>query len=68
MSALAWKRQHAEFSAIEDAGWLIYLLDAAQSKIVRGAKRLQVRREEGPAAYSLSGNITIKDVHLWTKA
>lgn len=68
ISALAWKRQHAEFSAIEDAGWLIYLLDAAQSKIVRGAKRLQVRREEGPAAYSLSGNITIKDVHLWTKA
>ncbi len=68
LSALIWKRQHAEFSTIEEASWLVYLLDAAQSKIVRGAKRLQVRREEGTAAYSLTGNITIKDVQFWKSA
>lgn len=67
LSALNWKRQHDEFSAIEDASWLVYLLDAAQSKIVRGAGRLQVHREEAPAAYSLTGNISIKDVRLWKK-
>jgi len=67
LSALDWKRRHDELSTIEDASWLVYLLDAAQSKIARGARHLQVQREEAPAAYSLTGNISIKDVRLWKK-
>ena len=67
LSAIAWKRQQAEFSTLDDSAWLLYVIHALQMLSNARLRRFEMVRHELPSAHQRSGNIVVTDMALWTK-
>ncbi len=61
LSALAWKREHAEYADLPDPIWLhCVLYEATLAR--RRTGHIRFERVELPPAHPLSGNIVVRDV------
>ena len=67
LSAIAWKRQQAEFSTLDDSAWLLYVIHALQMLSNARLRTFEIVRHELPSAHQRSGNIVVTDMALWTK-